>query len=92
MDKPVELLFVAPSSCPGPCVPVVQQQLAELEKLRHDIERHIAIAAEHVSENETLRAFVAAFDRWGECSLTGTSNDLNRCYRVMLTAREAIGG
>ena len=58
---------------------------AELEKLRHDIERHIAIAAELATENETLRAFVVAFDEW--------HNDKGESWRffvAVLAAREAI--
>jgi peptidoglycan hydrolase CwlO-like protein len=33
---------------------------AEVERLRHDIERHIAIASEHATECERLRAELAA--------------------------------
>jgi hypothetical protein len=39
----------------------------EIERLRHDIERHIAIASEHATECERLRAELAARDTKPDC-------------------------
>ena len=53
--------------CEADCVcdhdwtpPVVKDMRAEIERLRADIERHIAIASEHATECERLRAELAA--------------------------------
>ena len=44
------------------CTPtdLVRKLEQEIERLRHDIERHIAIASEHATECERLRAELAA--------------------------------
>ena len=43
------------------CTPtdLVRKLEQEIERLRHDIERHIAIASEHATECERLRAELA---------------------------------
>lgn len=59
--------------------------VAEIERLRHDIERHIAMASELATENEALRSELAKavrpdcrlcehFDDWDiDCVLRGTA-------------------
>lgn len=60
--------------------------IGELVKLREDIDRHIAIASEHATENTRLREFVAAFDAWQ----TGPP-PMREYYDVMLEKRAAVG-
>ena len=50
------------------CTPtdLVRKLEQEIERLRHDIERHIAIASEHATECERLRAELAECKRDNE--------------------------
>jgi hypothetical protein len=58
----------------------------EIECLRHDLDRHIAIASDELAEIERLRMAlerISAMDPWGN-----RADDLGRAARV---AREALG-
>ena len=46
----------------------------EIERLRHDIERHIAIASEHATECERLRAELAELRRFRKVIMDYDSN------------------
>ena len=64
------------------CTPtdLVRKLEQEIERLRHDIERHIAIASEHATECERLRAELAECKmdaeryRWLRAQHWATSN------------------
>lgn len=43
-------------------LPVAEDAKAEILRLRHDIERHVSIAAEQATEIERLKAIIASFN------------------------------
>ncbi len=64
--------------------------VAEIERLRHDIERHIAIASNLATENERLRAELAEYQRCVE-QVQGQADRAYCNYIERLRREECLG-
>jgi len=69
----------------------ITDQAAEIERLKHDVDRHIAIATETLTENERLRDIIDCGCNAIRDAVAVSGGDLNRIDAMQRRMRREMG-